>query len=114
MPRSGPWRCSWRARSCREDAMRRDEGMQAIAPLMTDELFVTTNGSTSPEWASIHPGDGNLQVKTLGLCSSIALGLALALPSRRVVAFDGDGSLWMNLNSLATIGLHQPKNLLHV
>jgi thiamine pyrophosphate-dependent acetolactate synthase large subunit-like protein len=88
--------------------------MQAIAPLMTDELFVTTNGSTSPEWSTIHPGDANLQVKTLGLCSSIALGLALALPNRRVVAFDGDGSLWMNLNSLATIGLHQPKNLLHV
>src|SRR5579871_1328544 len=94
--------------------MRRDEGMQAIAPLMTDELFVTTNGSTSPEWNTIHPGDANLQVKTLGLCSSIGLGLALALPQRRVVVFDGDGSLWMNLGSLATIGLHQPRNLVHI
>src|SRR5436190_9607370 len=94
--------------------MKRDEGMLAIAPLITNELCVTTNGSTSPEWATIHPGDGNMQVKTLGLCSSIALGLSLALPNRGVVCMDGDGSLWMNLNSLATIGLHQPKNLIHI
>ncbi len=94
--------------------MKRDEGMQAIASLMTDELFITTNGSTSPEWATIRPSDGNMQVKTLGLCSSIALGLALALPNRHVMCFDGDGSLWMNMNSLATIGLHQPKNLVHI
>jgi thiamine pyrophosphate-dependent acetolactate synthase large subunit-like protein len=88
--------------------------MQPIAPLMSDELFVTTNGSATTEWAAIRPSDGNLQVKTLGLCSSIGLGLALALPHRRVVVHDGDGSLWMNLGSLATIGLHQPKNLIHI
>ena len=52
--------------------------------------------------------------KTLGLCSSIGLGLALALPKRKVFVFDGDGALWMNLGSLATIGLHQPKNLIHI
>jgi thiamine pyrophosphate-dependent acetolactate synthase large subunit-like protein len=94
--------------------LKRDEGMQAIAPLMSDELFVCTNGATTTEWSAIRPSDANLQVKTLGLCSSIALGLALALPGQRVVAFDGDGSLWMNLNSLATIGMHQPRNLLHI
>lgn len=33
----------------------------------------------------------------------MALGLALALPHRKVVAFDGDGSLLLNLGSLATI-----------
>jgi hypothetical protein len=31
-----------------------------------------------------------------------------------VFVFDGDGALWMNLGSLATIGLHQPKNLIHI
>lgn len=94
--------------------MKRDEGMEAIAPLFTDELFVTTNGGTTTEWNSVRPGEGNLQVKTMGLCSSIGLGLALALPRRRVVVMDGDGSLWMNLGSLATIGLHQPANLIHI
>src|SRR5262249_61049975 len=46
--------------------------------------------------------------------SSIGLGLALSLPKRKVFVFDGDGALWMNLGSLATIALHQPKNLIHI
>ena len=44
----------------------------------------------------------------------MALGLALALPHRKVVAFDGDGSLLLNLGSLATIADPHPKNLVHV
>ena len=94
--------------------MKRFECLQAIAPLITDELFVTTAGGATNEWNAVRPSDGNIQVKTLGLCSSIGLGLAIALPKRKVFVFDGDGALWMNLGSLATIGLHQPKNLIHI
>jgi thiamine pyrophosphate-dependent acetolactate synthase large subunit-like protein len=47
----------------------------------------------------------------MGLATSIALGLALARPDRRIVAVDGDGSLLMNLGSLATIGSCSPPNL---
>jgi thiamine pyrophosphate-dependent acetolactate synthase large subunit-like protein len=94
--------------------MKRYECLQAIKPLIKDELFVTSAGAATSEWNAVHPGDGNLQVKTLGLCSSIGLGLATALPQRRVFVFDGDGALWMNLGSLATIGLHRPKNLIHI
>jgi thiamine pyrophosphate-dependent acetolactate synthase large subunit-like protein len=94
--------------------MKRYECLQAIAPLISDELFVTSAGGATSEWCAARPGDGNLQVKTLGLCSSIGLGLALALPRRKVFVFDGDGALWMNFGSLATIGLHQPKNLVHI
>ena len=94
--------------------MKRFECLQAIAPLMQNELFVTTAGGATAEWNAVHPSDGNIQVKTLGLCSSIGLGVAIALPGRRVFVFDGDGALWMNLGSLATIGLHQPKNLIHI
>jgi thiamine pyrophosphate-dependent acetolactate synthase large subunit-like protein len=50
----------------------------------------------------------------MGLASSIGLGLALARPDRRVFVLDGDGSLLMNLGSLATIGLLQPANLVVV
>ena len=48
---------------------------------------------------------------SMGLASSIGLGLALAQPDRRVYVVDGDGSLLMNLGSLATIGWKQPANL---
>jgi thiamine pyrophosphate-dependent acetolactate synthase large subunit-like protein len=94
--------------------MKRFECLQTLAPLIKNELFVTTAGGATAEWNAVHPSDGNIQVKTLGLCSSIGLGLALALPKRKVFVFDGDGALWMNLGSLATIGLHQPKNLIHI
>jgi thiamine pyrophosphate-dependent acetolactate synthase large subunit-like protein len=94
--------------------MKRFECLQAIAPLIKNELFVTTAGGATAEWNAVRPSDGNIQVKTLGLCSSIGLGLAIALPKRKVIVFDGDGALWMNLGSLATIGLHQPNNLIHI
>src|SRR4029453_12998197 len=48
---------------------------------------------------------------SMGLASSIGLGLAMAQPDRRIVVLDGDGSLLMNLGSPATLGWIQPKNL---
>ena len=51
---------------------------------------------------------------SMGVASSIGVGLALARPETRVFVVDGDGSLLMNLGSLATIGLLQPPNLVLV
>jgi thiamine pyrophosphate-dependent acetolactate synthase large subunit-like protein len=51
---------------------------------------------------------------SMGLASSVGLGLALARPDRRVFVVDGDGSLLMNLGSLATIGWTRPANLVLV
>jgi thiamine pyrophosphate-dependent acetolactate synthase large subunit-like protein len=48
---------------------------------------------------------------SMGLASSIGVGLAMARPDLRVFVLDGDGSLLMNLGSLATIGWAQPPNL---
>lgn len=50
----------------------------------------------------------------MGKASSIALGLALAQPKRRVIVVDGDGSLLMNLGSLVTIANKAPANLYHL
>jgi thiamine pyrophosphate-dependent acetolactate synthase large subunit-like protein len=47
----------------------------------------------------------------LGQCTPVALGLALALPHRRVIALDGDGNLLLNLASLADVSYHKPANL---
>lgn len=94
--------------------MRRFECLREAASLIGDALVVTNNGGASTEWAALGLTDAHLQVKTLGLCSSIGLGLALALPSRRVVVFDGDGSLLMNLSTLPTIARQRPSNLVHV
>jgi sulfopyruvate decarboxylase subunit beta len=50
----------------------------------------------------------------MGLASSTALGLALSLPDRKVVCFDGDGSVLMNLGGLSTLARYRPSNLVHV
>jgi thiamine pyrophosphate-dependent acetolactate synthase large subunit-like protein len=49
---------------------------------------------------------------SMGLASSMGLGLAMARPDLRVFVLDGDGSLLMNLGSLATIGWTRPPNLI--
>jgi thiamine pyrophosphate-dependent acetolactate synthase large subunit-like protein len=51
---------------------------------------------------------------SMGMASSIALGLALARPDLRVVVLDGDGSILMNLGSLATERASGVTNLVHV
>lgn len=94
--------------------MQRFECLKILAPLSGDALAVSSAGAVTLEWHALRPGDGNFRVRTLGLCSSIALGMALGLAERRVIALDGDGSLLMNLCSLPTIARMKPKNLLHV
>jgi phosphonopyruvate decarboxylase len=49
----------------------------------------------------------------MGKGSSVALGIALSQPNTKVILFDGDGSLLMNLGSLVTIANKAPKNLVH-
>jgi thiamine pyrophosphate-dependent acetolactate synthase large subunit-like protein len=94
--------------------MKRYDCLHTIAPHFGDELVVTNLGAVRHEWQALRPHHGNYHLQNLGLTSSMALGLALALPHRKVVAFDGDGSLLLNLGSLATIANQRPKNLVHV
>lgn len=95
--------------------MKRYECMEAMEPLVGDDaLFALNQGGESVEWIHIHPSDGNFHGKTMGLCSSVGLGMALGLPHRPVFVMDGDGSLLMNFGTLATIGWHQPANLIHI
>jgi sulfopyruvate decarboxylase subunit beta len=94
--------------------MKRYDCLKAIAPQFRDELVVTNLGAVRHEWQALRPHHGNYHLQNLGLTSSMGLGLALALPHRKVVAFDGDGSLLLNLGSLATIANQHPRNLIHV
>lgn len=94
--------------------MRRYDCLKALAGEAKDALVVSSAGATTLEWNTIRPSDGNLRVRTLGLCSSIALGMALGLPNRKVIALDGDGALLMNLCSLPTIARQEPRNLIHI
>lgn len=60
---------------------------------------------------SVRPSAANLYNVNLGQYTPVALGLALGLPNRRVVALDGDGNLLMNMASRADAAHHKPNNL---
>ncbi len=85
-----------------------------VLPLVQDELVVHANGFISRESFNLEDRLGNFyMIGSMGLASSIALGVALSKPERRVVVFDGDGNVLMNMGSLALIGARQPRNLVH-
>ena len=48
-------------------------------------------------------------IGSMGLASSIGLGVALKRPKKKIFVFDGDGNILMNLGSLTTIGSLKPK-----
>ncbi len=95
--------------------MTRIEATRAIVELANGAPIVASLGH--PAYDLFAAGDRPQNFYTwgsMGLASSIGLGLALARPDLRVIVLDGDGSLLMNLGSLATIGLLRPNNLMVV
>ena len=95
--------------------MTRLEATRLIAGLAGAEPIVASLGH--PAYDLFAAGDRPTNFYTwgsMGLASSIGLGLALARPDLRVFVLDGDGSLLMNLGSLATIGWTRPPNFVLV
>jgi sulfopyruvate decarboxylase subunit beta len=95
--------------------MLRIEAMQAIYPQLEQCVVVTIMGAVSAELQSLghQPNFFYLQ-HAMGLASSLGLGIALSRPELKVVVFDGDGSILMNLGALTTLARYRPPNLLHV
>ena len=91
-----------------------EDVLHAIAAARGDAICVPTM-TTAPAWRTLAPDDLSVTcVGFMGGASSLGLGLALARPDRRVIVFDGDGSLLMQLGSLATIAGAQARNLTHL
>lgn len=97
-----------------EMPMRPEDILKMIADARGDAICVPTM-TTAPAWRKLAPGDLSVTCTGfMGGASSLGLGLALARPDRRVIVFDGDGSLLMQLGSLATIAGAAPRNLTHL
>ena len=81
---------------------------------------MSTTGKASRELFEIREANGQshkydfLTVGSMGHSSSIALGVALNKPERRVWCIDGDGAVLMHMGSMAVIGANSPKNLIHI
>lgn len=100
--------------------LRREDALRGILD-MTDanDLIVSTTGKTSRELFDLRVTRGDpqrdfLTVGGMGHTASIALGIAMGRPDRRVVCIDGDGSLLMHMGALAIIAQQQPSHFFHV
>ena len=93
--------------------MKRDEMLKSFARQRKNEIVVAVY-MAAQEITHLAPNDLNYTfIGAMGQGSSHALGLALGRPDKKVVVFDGDGSLLMNLGSLVTIANQAPKNYVH-
>ena len=92
--------------------MARYEAIQDIMEYIDEELVICNIGFPSRELYEIEDRSKNFyMIGSMGLASSIGLGLALARPHEDVVVIDGDGSLLMNMGSLVTVFAKNPSNL---
>ena len=96
--------------------MNKVDAVKALASaLRPDDLLVCCNGMIGRELYTYAERPQNFyMIGSMGLGLSIAFGLALSRPSRRVIALDGDGNVLMGLNALASVGAERPANLWHV
>src|SRR4249920_4243737 len=75
-----------------------------------DILVAALAGTTNECFHTLHR-PGNLYLVGMGMVTPVSFGLARALPKRRIVALDTDGSLLLSPSILPVVGTYQPKNL---
>lgn len=92
---------------------RLDVARALSALVTTEDLFVCSIGGIGDDWWNLRPGqvDNTFSPSILGSISNTALGLAVALPHRRVIALETDGSVLMNAGAMCTLGNEGPSNL---
>src|SRR5262249_11170164 len=91
--------------------MIRYECFEWLAPQMTDQLVVTSLSGQRVEWGHLSKRDADLTLGSMGNALAVGIGIALALPHRKVFVFESDGSLLLSLFNLPTLANLNPANL---
>src|ERR1700716_2040276 len=91
--------------------MERAEATRAVVELAGDAPIIGGVGNSTFDLVPFDRPRNFYMWNSMGMASSIALGLALARPDLRVIVLDGDGSILMNLGSLATTRASRVANL---
>lgn len=100
--------------------MIREEVIRRVIAVSDTDSVISTTGKASREVFEIREankqGHGHdfLTVGSMGHSSSIALGIALHKPERKVWCLDGDGAFLMHMGAVALIGANSPKNMVHM
>ena len=94
--------------------MIRKEAVELIGKEIGNQPIISANGFLSRDVFETNEKENNFyMIGSMGLASSIGLGVALKNPKKKIYVFDGDGNILMNLGSLVTIGSSKPKNFVH-
>ncbi|HHT9119801.1 MAG TPA: thiamine pyrophosphate-dependent enzyme [Candidatus Hypogeohydataceae bacterium YC41] len=89
--------------------------LKCVMETLRDEFVVAANGRISRDAFTLKDRSQNFyMIGSMGLASSIALGLAVTQPQCKVVILDGDGNVLMNLGGLPQIGELLPPNIIHI
>ena len=95
--------------------MIRKEAIELCLDEIKEQPIIAANGFISRDLFNAKDRNTNFyMIGSMGLASSIGLGVALKTPKKKIFVFDGDGNVLMNLGSLTTIGSLKPKNLIHM
>lgn len=95
--------------------MIRKEAIKLLSDHIKDDPIVSANGFISRDLFEVSDKPSNFyMIGSMGLASSIGLGIAIKNPKKRIFVFDGDGNILMNLGSLTTIGSIKPTNFVHI
>lgn len=100
--------------------MIREEVIHHIVRVTGENPIISTTGKISRELFETRAFNRQshkfdfLTVGSMGHCSSIALGVALNKPQKKIWCIDGDGAALMHMGALAVIGSISPQNLVHI
>lgn len=93
------------------EKLNRYECIARLTERVSDELIVCWTGFY--DIPNLLKERGNYcYFSCLGSTVSLGIGLALALPHRKVFAFSSDGDILMELGALASLAKANPKNLI--
>ena len=94
--------------------MIRKEAIKIICKNIKNQPIISANGFPSRDLFDVFDKKSNFyMIGSMGLASSIGLGVAVKNPKKKIFVFDGDGNLLMNFGSITTIGALKQKNLIH-
>ena len=101
--------------------LSREAAIQILAKnLNSNDLIVSTTGMASRELYEYRQSSGGilgedfLTVGSMGHASSIAAGIALGRPEKKVICIDGDGALLMHMGAVGVIGQSNLPNFIHI
>ena len=103
-----------------DSTMVREEIIRHIVAATGEDPIISTTGKASRELFEIREANGQehkydfLTVGSMGHSSSIALGVAISKPDRKIWCIDGDGAVLMHMGAMAVMGANRPENVVHI